>query len=102
LFTPEAAPASAIGTPRMVSVAIGAQIPPIPRPMMAIAGMNDGQSESVLDCATRIPAPRPYSARPVIRMYLPPTRSDIFPANGASTRAITDIGARISPALMAE
>ena len=40
LFTPAAAPASIGGTPRMASVAIGAQMPPMPRPMIATAGQE--------------------------------------------------------------
>ena len=77
---------------------------PAPKLLTAedVAGMKSGQSELTLDCRTRVAAPMPNSVRPVIRMYLPPILSDIFPATGARTRAITDIGARISPALMAE
>ena len=54
--------------------------------------------------ATRAMPPMPMVKRvmPVMRMYLPPIRSDNRPANGAVTIEVTDIGARVRPATRAE
>ena len=67
-----------------------------------MAGRKLGQLESALVWSTKTSAPTAYRVRPVIRMNLPPIWSDIWPAIGARTSAISDIGARISPALSAE
>ena len=51
--------------------------------------------------ATTMPMPVAHSDRPATRMYLPPKRSDIRPANGAVNIDTSDIGANARPACSA-
>jgi len=48
------------------------------------------------------PMPPANSTRPSIRMYLPPIRSDIRPATGATNIETSEAGAIVRPALSAE
>ena len=86
----------------MATVVMGAKVQPIPTPATMKLGRNAYQAESGCAIAAAQPIPTPNSTSPVIRMYLPPTRSDRRPAMGAVNIASTEAGARVRPAFSAE
>ncbi len=102
LIMPDAAPATLGSTFRMAIVVIGANVQPIPSPAMARVGMKSCQVEWVVAMAAVRPKPMAKSIRPENRMYLPPIRSVMRPATGATNMEITDAGAKVKPALSAE
>ena len=85
---------------RIATVVIGAKVMPMPAPAM-IAGHQEVDPRRVRagdDRRVRL-IPIVNSVMPVIRMYLPPIRSARRPAKGATTIDVSDIGARVSPAV---
>ncbi len=83
-------------------VVIGAKVIPIPAPAMIAGSRKVSQFESGPATKANVPNPMVNSEMPAVRMYLPPIRSAIRPANGAKTIEVSDIGARVSPAVSAE
>ena len=64
--------------------------------------MKACQVEWVVAMAAVRPKPIANSISPDIRMYLPPIRSVMRPATGATNMETIDAGAMVSPALSAE
>ena len=60
------------------------------------------QVESGPAMKAMLPMPIVNSVIPVMRMYLPPMRSDSRPAKGAVNIEVSDMGARVRPATRAE
>jgi len=87
---------------RIATVVIGAKVMPIPAPA-TIAGtrklihVESGPATKVSD-----PKPTAKTKMPTIKMYLPPMRSAVLPAKGATTIEVSDIGASVRPAVRAE
>ena len=102
LIMPEAAPAIWARCRRMAIVVIGAKVQPIPTPATISVGRKSCQVEWVGAIAAVKPKPMANSIRPENRMYLPPIRSVIRPAAGATNMEMIDAGAMVRPALSAE
>ena len=98
LRTPEAAPATRGSMFLIATVDMGAKIMPMPSPETMKAGRKSLQVESVLATAMMSPLPTANSSSPRTRMYLPPIRSAIRPASGASGMETRDIGMIARPA----
>src|SRR5215475_15890233 len=102
LIMPEAAPATRGSMLRMATVVIGANVQPIPTPAIARLGMKSCHVEWGVAMTAVRPNPTANNIRPDIRMYLPPIRSVMRPATGATNIDTTDAGAMVKPALSAE
>src|SRR5438876_1989849 len=87
---------------RMATVVIGANVIPMPAPAMIAGTRKLIQVESGPAMYAISPIPVVNRAMPVMRMYLPPMRSERRPANGAVNMDVSDIGARVRPATSAE
>ena len=102
LNMPDAAPAIRGLMSRMATVVIGANVQPMPMPATSCGAKKSYQAEVGCAMSASQPMPTEKQASPVIRMYLPPMRSDSRPATGAMNIAMTEAGASVRPALRAE
>src|SRR5215472_6765722 len=84
------------------TVIIGANVQPMPMPATNCGARKSYQAELVCAMMAMLPMPPAKSTRPTIKMYLPPIRSDIRPATGATNMETSEAGAIVRPALSAE
>ena len=87
---------------RMATVVMGAKVMPMPAPATIAGTRKLIHVESGPATNVNVENPIAKTRIPVIRMYLPPTRSANRPANGATTIEVKDIGASVRPAVRAE
>ena len=100
--TPDAAPAICGFTLRIATVVRGAKVMPSPNPASAAGPQKVAWVAFKEITITTSPIPAAKKVSPATRMYLPPNRSDIRPAMGATTIETSDIGRKVSPAFSAE
>ena len=87
---------------RIATVVMGAKVMPMPAPATIAGTRKLIHVESGPATNVSVPNPMAKTEIPVIRMYFPPMRSAIRPAKGATSIEVTDIGARVRPAVRAE
>ena len=100
--TPDAAPAIRGSISRMATVTNGANVHPMPNPATISAGRKSCHAELGRAISAVQPMPAANRVRPDIRMYLPPIRSVIRPATGATNIEMSEAGAIVRPAFSAE